>query len=78
LHLKRDFVNDDTLIASISLGERMSFPAAGLPPASVSDYIEDMLNELAELADRLGDGALAAAIRQAGLVAAHANAKARA
>jgi hypothetical protein len=56
----------------------MSFPAAGLPPASVSDYIEDMLNELAELADRLGDGALAAAIRQAGLVAAHANAKARA
>ena len=56
----------------------MPFPSAGLPPAAIGDYIEDMLNELAELADRLGDVVLATAIRQAGLAAAHANAKARA
>jgi hypothetical protein len=56
----------------------MNFQSAGIPPATVGAYIEDMLNELAELADRLEDAVLAAAIRQAGLAAAHANAKARA
>jgi hypothetical protein len=56
----------------------MPVPFAGLPPASIGDYIEDMLNELAELADRLEDVVLAAAIRQAGLAATYANAKKRA
>ena len=53
----------------------MNFPAAGLPPASIRDYIEDMLNELAELADRLDEPNLATSIRQASLAAARTNAK---
>ena len=54
LHLKGEFVSVDTLIESVSFWMApMPFPA-GLPPTSMSDYIEDMLNELAELADRLG------------------------
>ena len=56
----------------------MMFPDAGTPPASIGDYIEDMLNELAEMAERLHDSVLTTAIREAGLKAAHANAAARA
>jgi len=53
----------------------MNFPSAGVPPSSIGAYIEDMLNELAALADQLENGALAASIRQASLEAASANAK---
>jgi hypothetical protein len=54
----------------------MTFPDAGTPPSSMGAYVEDMLNELAEIADRLNDLALAAAIRKASLAAANGNAKA--
>ena len=56
----------------------MTFPDAGTPPASIGDYIEDMLNELAELAERLHDSVLTAAIREAGMKAAQVNAQQRA
>jgi hypothetical protein len=46
----------------------------GVPPASVGEFIEDMLNQLAEMADRKGDETLASSIRSAGSVAARANA----
>jgi hypothetical protein len=54
----------------------MVYPNAGTPPSSIGAYVEDMLNELADLADRINDLALADAIRQAGLAAANSNAKA--
>ncbi len=53
----------------------MTFPNAGAPPSSIGAYVEDMLNELAELSDRINERALAAAIRNASVAAASANAK---
>ncbi len=53
----------------------MSFRDAGMPPSSMRAYVEDMLNELADMADRLNDLDLATAIRNAGVAAAASNAK---
>jgi hypothetical protein len=33
----------------------LSFRDAGMPPSSMRAYVEDMLNELADMADRLND-----------------------
>jgi len=52
----------------------MVFADAGTPPSSIRDYIEDMLNELAELAERVQEAQLAASIRNASIVAAGVNA----
>jgi hypothetical protein len=54
----------------------MTFPDAGMPPSTIGAYVEDMLNELAEMADRLNELDLATAIRNASVAAARANAKA--
>ncbi len=53
----------------------MTFRDAGMPPSSMRAYVEDMLNELADMADRLNDLDLATAIRNAGVAAAASNAK---
>ncbi len=52
----------------------MVFADPGAPPSSIRDYIEDMLNELAELADRVQEAQLASSIRNAGIIAAGVNA----
>jgi len=53
----------------------MTFLNAGAPPSSIRAYVEDMLNELAELADRVQEPRLATAIRNACVIAAEANAR---
>ncbi len=55
----------------------VTFRDAGMPPSSMRAYVEDMLNELADMADRLNDLDLATAIRNAGVAAAAANANAK-
>jgi hypothetical protein len=52
----------------------MVFTDAGTPPSSIRDYIEDMLQELADLAERVQEPQLAASIRTAGVLAAGINA----
>ena len=44
---------------------RLEMGSPGLAPNSVLDYIEDMLMELAEMAEVNGESALAGAIRRA-------------
>jgi hypothetical protein len=51
----------------------MELADRGVPPASTAEFIEDMLNQLAEMADRLGDEDLASSIRSAGSIAARKN-----
>ena len=53
----------------------MTFLSAGAPPSSIRAYVEDMLNELAELADRVEEARLATAIRGASVIAAESNAR---
>ena len=53
----------------------MPFLSAGAPPSSIRAYVEDMLNELAELADRVEEARLATAIRGASVIAAESNAR---
>ncbi len=48
----------------------VTFRDAGMPPCSMRAYVEDMLNELADMADRLNDLDLATAIRNAGVAGA--------
>jgi len=55
----------------------MSQPDAGSPPPSIGAYIEDMLGELADLADQIEAPVLAGMIRQAGEAAAAVNAEAQ-
>jgi len=53
----------------------MDLATPGVPPASIGAFIEDMLAQLAELADGLGDDDLAVSIRVARQIAARANAE---
>ena len=54
----------------------MTLTDAGAPPASIRAYIEDMLLEIADLADHVNEPRLAAAVRQAGILSAEINARA--
>jgi hypothetical protein len=54
----------------------MSIFSPGAPPSTIRAYVEDMLHELADLADGLHEPRLACAIRGAGAIAAETNARA--
>ncbi len=54
----------------------MSIFSPSAPPATVRAYVEDMLHELADLADGLHEPGLTDAIRSAGVIAAETNARA--